>query len=289
MIYSLGYKKDSPEKRTQKNALHHLAAIGALATSPPPSASLKTFAYRPILDQNNCGSCTGHGTAQMIYIAAASESIDLGFMPSPGSIYKNTLALERSAATPAGKTLPTLQDTGAMPSDVMAAIAKYGIRPMVAPSPQGFNSDVDPSNVQDETDLIALEKEAKVLVVGDYRIQEGAGSTIATMKQVLAFGGSQGKGVPIGIGALVDTPFMQYSAGDRPLDTPANANDPNAGGHWVCVVGYRTLPNGQTAFEIVNSWSVDYGNSGFVEVTDRWVLGSVSDIYAGTISLKAAS
>lgn len=267
MSYSKGYRQDPAYRRTQKSSRLRFGT----SPTPPPSASLEQYEYTPILDQNQCGSCTGHGTAQGLYVAFKAAGSPLSYCPSPKDTYATTRALERAASTSA--TLPPLTDSGAMPADVMTAISQWGIRPMTAPSPQGFNSDVDPSNVNDEPNLTDLEADAEKVVVGEYRIDEQAADFVT---QVMA---SVAAGVPVGIGVFVDTGFENWAPPQPPLNT-VDMNDPNGGGHWLCITSYRTETNGKVTFRGPNSWSARWGDAGHFEVTEDWLKTSCSDAYA---------
>jgi hypothetical protein len=264
MSYSKGCRPDHKHRRTQKDARLLLAQ----AAKSPPSFSLEQFEYKPILDQNNCGSCTGHGTAQLCYIALAAAGKPLLWCPSPKDIYTLTRAAER-AVNPG---MPALTDSGGMPADIMLAVSQWGIRPMRAPSPQGYNSDVDTDNVNDEPKLDELEEDAKKILIGEYRIDEQAPDAIELMRQAIA------SGVPIGIAAFVDTAFEEYNPADGPVNL-INLQDPAGGGHWFGFSGYRTLASGKTVFRGPNSWTATWGDRGHLEVTEDWVRAAVSDIY----------
>ena len=269
MKYSLGYRPDPPHRRTQKDFAHH-HFTGA---TNPTFASLERF-EGPILDQNHCGSCTGHGTAQGLHVAFEAQGKPLPFFPSPKGIYANTRAIER--ATSQVEAIPPLSDDGAMPSDVMLALAQWGIAPMNAPSPQGFYTDVDPTNVNDEPFLGDLETEANTIVVGEYRINEKSSSFVSQVCSAIA------SGAPVGIGVFVDAAFMAW---DPKVDaSPLNdvdLNDQDGGGHWLVITGYRT-ENGVIIFRGANSWSEDWGSFGHFEVTANWLKKACSDCYPFT-------
>lgn len=285
--YAKGYRRDLPHKRTQKDAGPLLRALPAA----PASANHEANEYRPILDQSNAGSCTGHGTAQALYTAFSIDGEPLAWCPSPKGVYANVRAKERADTTPSGATLPVLTDSGAMPSDIMVVISTYGIMPMQAPSPQGYISDVDASNVNEDPKLGDLEKEALCIVTGEYRIDETASDFIAQVCTALASGGAKGLGAPIGLGIFVDTAFENWDPSQPPLST-VNLNDPQGGGHWVCATSYRTDANGKIVFRGPNSWGVGWGDQGHFEFTEDWLKASCMDCYpflAQTVLQKKAA
>jgi len=294
-----GYTPDPPHKRVQKDAGTLLRA--AVSTSID-HASHEAFEWRPVLDQNRCGSCGGHGTAQAIYPAIWSLT---GFQPSwlasPGGLYAATRELARAAMTPAGVPLPTpLPDDGVNPADLMTAVSTVGISPMrrtadgtvveygtanASPS-LGANSDVDPANVGNDSSMLELERDAETLLVGEYRIDEKASDVIGLMCAALATG-IDGRGSPLGLGVFVDTAFENWDPATGPVSA-VNVNDPDGGGHWLAVTSFYTLPNGKRVFRGPNSWGQTWGDAGHFEVTEDFIRASASDIYVFTVR-KAAS
>ena len=282
-----GYIRDARAKRTQKLLTVHPAL--PLAAALPDQASLAQF-RAPILDQGQTGSCTGHGSAQAIYTAvgaARAGGLDLPAMPwtpSPLGIYRLTRELERQRNP--GGTLPPLTDSGAMPSDIMAAVSQFGVRPM-GPGVEGRNSDCDSASVVLDEPFTSVEASYADLVVGEYRIDETAPdapeqvcSTIATLSR------------PVGFGTFVDSAFMGWRRGDAPLSS-INTNDPNGGGHWIDIDRYETgsggnfgeALNGKRIFEVVNSWGLSAGDSGLFLVSEDWVR-LASDLYAWDFRIK---
>lgn len=265
-----GYRPDLPHRRTQTPYAMQMAY--RVSSGPPGKSDMRPLCYRPILDQNECGTCGGHGSVQLTVVALASAGDPLPFCPSPRGIYVNTIALERSYTVPKGAVLPPLQDTGVMPSDLQVAIQTFGVRPMVAPSPLGFNSDVDKSNVTDEPKLAELEEEAVNLLVGPYRIDEHASDSTMQIMHAL------GSGMPVGLGCFVDQAFENWTP-NVGADDAVDLADPYGGGHWLGIVGHDTSHAGSVVFYLVNSWGASWGDSGFIEVTDKWVKASASDLY----------
>ena len=278
-VYAKGYLPDTAERRGQKDA----RALMKRSLALPLAASLEALEH-PILDQNDCGSCTGHGTAQGVYVALAADGHALGFFPSPKLIYALARGLGRAKENPTAKALPALLDEGAYPADAMRAISEFGVAPMVAPSPRGYRTDVDPSNVFREPDLGALTQAAKRIVTGEYRIDERAADFVDQVCHTLAFGGASGKGAPVGIGVFVDQEFEAWSPSQGPVDT-VNLADRNGGGHWLVITSYCTLSSGVRVFRGPNSWTESWGDQGHFEVTEAWLRKACSDCYPMTVRL----
>jgi hypothetical protein len=264
-----GYIQDSPAHRLRQKSSRLL--LGTAATSLP-AVSLRPYEPNGFpLDQNKTGSCGGHGTSAGIAISFEGAGIPLAFIPSPKSIYSIT---RQSALSKPGTALT---DSGVMPADVMATSSTFGIRAMTAPSPQGFHSDVDPSNVNQTEDLLELEQAGQKIVVGEYRIDETASDFLDQVRLSLA------AKVAVGLGIFVDTSFQEWTNGDPPLDS-VNLNDPNGGGHWICCVGYDTT---QDFFELLNSWGPSFGDAGHIRVSSAWMQAAVSDCYAINVARKS--
>lgn len=276
-----GYRRDPLSRRAQKDArLLMRKSAGEL----PDSASLEAYEH-PILDQSDCGSCTGHGTAQGVYVALAAQGEPLGFFPSPRLIYALARGLDRAITSARSKTLPTLEDVGAYPSDAMRAITEFGVVPMEAPSPLGYLSDCDASNVLREPDLGTLARAGRKLIAGEYRIDHSASDFIDQVCHVLAFGSGHGSGAPVGIGVFVDAAFEAWQPSEGPIDS-VNLLDPDGGGHWLAVTSYRTLPSGERVFRGPNSWSDQWGDAGHFEATESWLRMACSDCYPLTVRVS---
>lgn len=266
--FGRGYRPDPKHFRTQRSsrALH----TGAIAL---PEAFSAEHHEAPILDQNACGSCGGHGTAQALVVSHSYAGRPLGFVPSPGDIYRVTRAIERARDTPSAMALPALEDVGVYPSDVMHALERWGVRPMRAPSPLGFATDVDQLNVNNEVDLADLEESGKRIVTGQYRVDETAPDMVEQLCASLLKCGA------VGIGVFVDTSFELWSPASGPLRAiDLDLEDPAGGGHWLAVTSYRTLANGTKAFRGPNSWTEAWGDRGHFEIDEDWLRLSCSDL-----------
>lgn len=271
MSFAKGYVKDAPHKRTQIDVAHLLGTRPYKAA--PAVASLDQYVRSPCLDQNMTSSCTGHGTAQALYVAFAAIGSPLPFFPSPKDIYAITRSLER-VQNPDG-SYPSLRDNGAMPSDVMSAISQWGVRAMKGPSPLGFDTDCDSQNVNEEEKFGDLEADSQLMVVGEHRVDETALDFTEQVVSCIA------AGVPCGIGVFVDTAFENWNPSNGAIQT-VDMNDPQGGGHWIALTGYSTA-NGKRIFHGPNSWGPGWGAAGFWQATEDWLRAACSDCYAMSV------
>lgn len=268
MSYRRGCRPDSAHARTRYALSHTL-----LGEAPkfPPSYSAEHH-EGAILDQNRTSACTGHGASQALQVAvgvlgaAALEGAFLAFRPSPRGIYDLARLREEKALT----------DDGAALSDVVDALAAGGVRPLVLPSPEGFSSDVDESNVNALPTPEELALEHQHLEVGPYRVDT---SRADWLDQLCAGISTRGSAI---IGAFVDTAFEGYTLQGGPISEP-NLHDPAGGGHCLAITSYRT-EGGKRIFRGPNSWGPEWGDRGHFEVTESWMRGAVSDCYVFALS-----
>jgi hypothetical protein len=279
-----GYHRDPPHKRTQIDIRAHL--YGLKATVLPDVWSARPYRSRTG-DQGQTGSCGGHGSATGLATASALSTAFFGgvftlpFFPSPQGIYAVTRSLERLPNIDG--SLPLLTDSGIMPSDLGTAVSWFGVRPIGPLAPDGRYSDViGPSdagvaNVFDEEDFAKLETDGQRIVTGEFRIDENAPNLVDLVRQTL-FGAK----APVGVGTYVDSQVMGFGPTSAPVG-PGNLNDPNGGGHWITIDGYRRNPNtGLYEFDVHNSWGPDYGDAGSFWGTEVW-LRSATDLIAWTV------
>lgn len=264
MKYSTGYIPDPADH--QVTSFRH-ARLGAAAL--PDSVDLRPFAP-PVLDQNGCGSCVGHAVACAVATALARAGKPLGFIPSPRGVYCLARCIDRVSPSDA------LIDEGSMPNQAIRSLNEWGVHPMRAPSPEGFNSDCDPTNVNAEPTLQELETDAEAIVLGQYEIDSSGAQRVTDLCAALA----NGYAVTCSVSAGNDT--WQYWT---PSNGPLGAQAPVELDHYVWFVGYRTAA-GKRIFRIRNQWSPTWGDAGEIEVTEAFV-AQVGDLYAMSIR-KAA-
>jgi len=281
--FSKGYRPDIIVT-VQKPAIVFLGAKSIVTPEignieAPFLACMQGLVGGPVLDQNGVGSCTAHGSAQGALATAAANNRPPIFVPSLLDLYGITRELERGQSTPAGQALPALTDSGAMPTDVLTAWSRYGTRAAKIPSPQGYRSDCDTSNCNNEVDLETIERDGQKLVTGGYRIDTG---TSAFVDQICASIGTMN--TACGIGIFVDSAFeawgQNWTPGTAPIQS-VDLSDQNGGGHWIAVTSYRPDPSrtGKRILRGPNSWWNDpntpWGSGGFWEMTDDCLVQAI--------------
>lgn len=237
-----------------------------------------------LLDQGRTGSCTCESTPHAAATATAAmvglgllEANPLPFVGSPRNMYAAVRGRERALSTPPGTPPAALTDSGANLSDVFEILAEYGTIPMVAPTPDGRNTDVwssddvsglpnpPPANVNDEPDFLALEQGASHIIVGPYGVDPTAANISDVLAAALAVGG-----MPIELATFVDTAFMDLQAGQ--IAPVPNTSDPEGGGHAIYLSGYQwNAQLGQRVFILTNSWGVSWANAGRCLVGLPWI------------------
>ena len=260
MSYSTGYIPD-PEDHRVTSIRVKLAANVAV----PDSVD-----HRPhspdVLDQNGCGSCTGHAVAGAITTAFSLAGDPLGFVVSPRNNYCLSRCIDRY-----DPDVP-LVDQGAMPNQNVRAFSEYGLMPMRAPSPLGYNSDCDPSNVNNEPLLSELEEDAQHIVLGQYEITSGGAQRVQDICAALAHN------YPVTCSVSAGNSTWQTW---RPENGPLGAQSPVNRDHYVRFIGYRT-ENGGRVFRLRNQWGIGWGAGGDIEVTEAFV-DQIGDIYAFSV------
>jgi C1A family cysteine protease len=259
--FGKGWVPDPEEiKATQLSVRHLLGAHPGVGV--PSEHSLENYVHQ-IFDQGQTSSCTGWAFAQAVRLRLAVQGITIA-LPSPMGLYTGARALARLTAT--GSTTENLTDSGAIPSDVVAWMEKWGVPTMAA---WPFVAD----KINEEPVLSELENASQFMLQGVYRVQSSGAQRIADIQQAIA------AGYPVAIGTYVDSAFENYKKGDKPLPAP-NPGDPEGGGHMMHLIGYDAKGN----FRGVNQWSSSWGDSGMYWASPAWVTSpSMSDIYVITV------
>lgn len=265
MSFAKGYIPD-PDGH-QVTSIRH-AKLGAAVV--PDAVDLRPFAP-PVLDQNDCGSCVGHAIACAVATSFAKAGTPLGFVPSPRSVYCLARAIDRT-----DPSIP-LTDDGSMPNQAVRSLSEWGVRAMLAPSPQGYNSDCDPTNVNDEPTLDEVEQDAVAVVIGQYEIDSAGTQRVQDICAALAAGFA----VTCSVSAENGT-WQNWVASLGPL----GAQSPVELDHYVWFIGYRTA-NGKRIFRIRNQWGTGWGDAGEIEVTEAFI-AQIGDVYGFSVRKAAA-
>jgi len=109
----------------------------------------------------------------------------------------------------------------------------------------------DPAMVNEKTPWDVLQDASRFLLFAWWRIYSSGQQRSDAIAQALA------NGFPVIFGLEIDNAFFGYSGG-----TIMTMNSDIAGGHMLCIVGYRTRADGTREFLVVNSWGRGWGESG---------------------------
>jgi hypothetical protein len=152
-------------------------------------------------------------------------------------------------------SLPALTDSGAMTSDVVTIFQTCGLRKTGGPTPDGRNSDLDPTTTNNEPRLDELDAQAATPVLVD---PGGYAVDLTDTQQALAvIQAALNAKIPVRIDIICDNAFQAFFNGwtksTKPLST-CNPNDPGAGGHAI-VLSEMTVTSAMTVTVAgLNSW-----------------------------------
>lgn len=249
--YGLGYKRDAVDERDY--AAH--ALLGAPANLPSEATSLRAHVRR-IKNQLQTSSCVG----QALCTAADTRLRFLGFDYEPSSLAAYVFARKTGGEK-------QLEDAGCVPRDAMKAVAALGI-----PLEQAWP--FDQAKVDEEVPWDVVQAASKFLLFRWSRIYSTGPSRSDEIANALV------KNYPVIFGLEIDNAFFDYAGG-----TIVKMNADDQGGHMLCIVGYRTDPDGKRAFLVVNSWSESWGEHGCCWISEDVFAGDrANDLYLVEIS-----
>lgn len=227
------------EERFDKAQVYEPLAYGYSGNELPARTSLERYAPKR-LHQGNQGSCVGWASAyaaRTILQAKATGQDPNKLAFSPAYLY-NQIHLTGCE--------------GAYMLDAMKAMVENGGVPL-----QQFQ--YDDSDCAREPSSQQLQLGRQYRIKGYNRLTVGASDykpDILGIKQNLA------QGAPVVIGMMVGGTFMSRMLGqDVWQPTQADYSMRGYGGHAMCVIGYDDNREGG-AFQVMNSWSEDWGNNG---------------------------
>lgn len=248
--FGRGYKVDSPDPRDWNAS----ARFGAVDKLPSEALGLREFVRR-IHDQTITSSCVGHALAQAIDIRLRKLGFD--FEPSSLAPYTGARSLDHGV----------LVDAGCYPRDAMRFVATNGV-------PREHVWPFDPEKVNEKLPWDVLQDASRFLLFAWWRIYASGQQRSDAVAQALA------KGFPVIFGLDIDNAFFGYSGG-----TIMRMNPDSAGGHMLCIIGYRTREDGTREFLIVNSWGLYWGLDGMCWMHEDVLESSrASDFYVIEVS-----
>ena len=238
----------------------HLCASLSDPSSLPDSVDMSS---RPAYDQGQSASCTCHAVAKGVEIISS---------------YRGSMHCLYSLS---GELGGDESDSGRELVDVLTVAREVGVAPYEGPSPDGRVSDIwtsndtggDPAgNVCQPVTLSELyaAKEHVYESLGQTTIDPSASDLSVQARACLA------AGHPLVVGVRVGRAF-ETLAGSQ-VAVPDPASDPDAGGHALLVVGYRTMHDDSIQFRVENSWGETWDDAGECWASLAW-LASCDEIH----------
>ena len=186
-----------------------------------------------IYDQGELGSCTANALAQAIRILKPD------FEPSRLFIYYNELIIESDNSD-------DIEDNGANVFDGCTYISKHGVC-----EENLWPYDITKFNIKPP--IIAY-NEAEHNKIISFNIISRNNNYIDSLKKTLV------NGSPILLAILIFESFESYEVSQTGNIPIPNENEKCLGGHEVLIIGYD---DDKKVFNLVNSWSDNWGDKGF--------------------------
>jgi hypothetical protein len=231
-------------------------AKGLVRATTNASGSLERF-VPGVMDQTSYGCCEGASSSGAIYTRFEAKGQPLGWLPSVHLLYNPARALDRAAATASDAELPPLGDVGTETNTIIRTIAEFGIQRMGVAIGNTL-IDVTDANLNEELDLLDLEKGATSLIVGPYQIQSTGAQKLQDIKDSIS------SGIPVRVDSFVDMEFEEWTPNKAPIGAP-NYADPEGGGHALYAYAYSG-----DILVVRNSWGAGWGRGGDILVSPAW-------------------
>ena len=246
-----GWVRQEPDSRDLRFAHEELR-------SPPGSFSLNAYGMLSphVWDQGQLGSCTAHGTGELLVIArrrgVAAPFVPNWQRPARLFLYYNTRSLEGTVD----------EDAGAVIRDAVKAAKQWGV-PHEAWCPYKIEDFASKPSAK------AYERAVKYEDI----VYQSVDQSEAAIRTAVS------SGLPVVFGFDVYESFESEEvalSGEMPMPKPG---EQLLGGHCVCIVGYS--PDG---YECRNSWGEGWGAGGYFTMpadylfsdrcSDFWVIDS---------------
>lgn len=239
----LGYRPD-PLKGPHEKA-DYPASAKLKVEAPPPQWASNHRLVVSVLDQGGRASCVENAVKQVVRMSHVHQGAS---NPPLGSRLFGYY-LDRALA------LETDQDNGTFIRTAFINQNKFGICPESLwpysdddatfkrmPTPDAFRA--------------AFDQRAPTEY---FRIYEEGDDRIMAVKRAVA------AGYGVAFGTLVSDRFCAGNSGMEVIKPPTDL--PIAGGHAMAIVGYDG-----DVFDVVNSWSVDWGNRGYWKMSAEYLV-----------------
>lgn len=205
-----------------------------------PSFSLRGQ-MKSVLDQGDTGACTAHAAASSIMYQLGTDVV-----PSRLLMYYATRVFVRN--------IPPKSDTGGTMRDVCIAVKRYNAcDEALHPYTLDIGAAPRPGVYAPSNDLI-----------------KGNISFYSPIKSVFGLKSELARGRPILFGANLYESFMTDEVGTTGIvPIPNVSSEAEVGGHALLIVGYDDATQ---KFEVMNSWSDQWGDKGFAYMPYSYVL-----------------
>lgn len=204
----------------------------------------------PIYDQLNIGSCASQACAAAVAYILKNQQSPIEFTPATFFLYYNTRVKEESVEL----------DSGTSIEGVVWSLAKYGVPPEIDMPyiDDGVAFKVPPSEIA----YIHALQYTNLDNLSLARVSQDA----YTIKSILA------ARIPIVCGLQIYSSFEDHkvkATGIIPIPNPKV--EQYLGGHAIMLAGYNTSKG---VFYGRNSWGTDWGQSGYFEIPESFILSS---------------
>lgn len=249
--YTTGAELDSERFAELPRAINPYAA-SAVGTLPAAADVLKNLP--PIGDQGRMGSCTAWASAYAGATATANRSYQWGpdtqaHQGSPGDLYTRLVEADAARGTSCG--------TGTLIATAMDLLARTGCASLAT---VGYT---------DQACLEPSDSDAGNFRIGSYKRVDPRDRN--GVKAELAAGNA------LVIGAELYDDFMDYRGGVYTGSGRFLEQNQQHAAHALALVGYD---DARGAYRIMNSWSTQWGESGFMWMAYTTFEATVFEVYA---------
>jgi C1A family cysteine protease len=237
----------------------NISSLGYSGTANLPSRVDLAPLLPPVGDQGNYGTCVGWGVAY--YTLTAVEGLEKGL---------NTIDLQskKNQGSPKDLFLAIPNDLKSPNCDGTNIGVALDVLLSRGVATQKTVPYIDLQNCDNNLSLPEWDKEAKDHKIKSYRT---IGGTVPIIKQYLAHN------TPIIFGATLYENFFSW----RTDDVLSSNSGRQAGGHCMTIVGYDDAKGPNGAFKIVNSWTTNFGDKGFIWIDYQFFVSQFVRKFAG--------